>query len=95
MNKYEVMYVLTPQLEDEALETAVNRVSEIITGNGGEIEKTDRWGKRRLAYEVKGFNEGSYILTLFSAPAAVSHELDRLLRISDEVIRYLIVAREE
>lgn len=95
MNKYELMYVLSPVLEDEAVDAVVAKYSDVITNNGGEIEKVDKWGKRRLAYEVKDFSEGHYVLTLFSSPTGAVQELDRLLRISEEVIRYLIVAREQ
>ncbi|MGI5853501.1 MAG: 30S ribosomal protein S6 [Bacillota bacterium] len=95
MRKYEVMCVINPQLEEEAIDALVSKYSEIITTNGGEIEKVEKWGKRRLAYAIERITEGYYVLTLFKAPSEVCQELERLLRIDEEIIRYLIVLREE
>ena len=94
MRKYEVMCVINPQLEEEAIDALVSKYSEIITTNGGEIEKVEKWGKRRLAYAIERITEGYYVLTLFKAPSEVCQELERL-RIDEEIIRYLIVLREE
>lgn len=95
MKKYEVMFIISPQLEEEAIEAAISKYSEVITTNGGEIEKVEKWGKRRLAYEIDRITEGYYVLTLFKSPSSVCQELERLLRIDEEIIRYLIVLREE
>lgn len=95
MRKYEVMCVINPQLEEEAIDALVSKYSEIITTNGGEIEKVEKWGKRRLAYAIERITEGYYVLTLFKAPSEVCQELERFLRIDEEIIRYLIVLREE
>lgn len=91
MAAYEVIAIFSPQLDEESLEKAITRFEEVIKNGGGEITKADRWGKRRLAYEVKGFTEGYYVYMEIAAPSALVSELDRLYRIADEVIRHLIV----
>ena len=88
---YESVIIFSPQLDEEALENAINRVQEVITNGGGEIIKADRWGKRRLAYEIKDFTEGYYLLVEMNAPSSAVQELDRVLRISDDVIRHMII----
>ncbi|MBO2944490.1 30S ribosomal protein S6 [Paenibacillus sp. F411] len=89
MRKYEVMYIIRPDIEQEAVQAAVEKFQGIIS-NGGEITKHDVMGKRRLAYEIKKFRDGVYVLVNFTAEPAVVTELERIMKISDEVIRYLI-----
>lgn len=89
MRKYEVMYIIRPDLEQEAVQAAVDKFQGIIS-NGGEITKHDVMGKRRLAYEIKKFRDGVFVLVNFNATPEVIAELERLMKISDEVIRYLI-----
>ncbi|AKG36869.1 30S ribosomal protein S6 [Paenibacillus durus] len=89
MRKYEVMYIVRPDIEQEAVQAAVEKFQGIIS-NGGEITKHDVQGKKRLAYEIKKFRDGVYVLVNFNAEPAVVAELERLMKISDEVIRYLI-----
>lgn len=89
MRKYEVMYIIRPDIEQEAVQAAVDKFQGIIS-NGGEITKHDVQGKRRLAYEIKKFRDGFYVLVNFTAEPAVVTELERIMKISDEVIRYLI-----
>jgi len=89
MRKYEVMYILRPELEQEAIQAAVEKFQGIIQ-NGGEITKHDVMGKRRLAYEINKIRDGIYVLVNFTATPEVVAELERILKISDEVIRYLI-----
>lgn len=95
MRNYEAMYILKPELEEEALDAAIARFEEVVKKDGGEIVKTDRWGKRRLAYEVKGYNEGIYILMNFAAPNSTSQELDRIFKIQDDVLRHLVIKKDE
>ncbi len=91
MTAYEVMVIFKPQLEEEALANAVSRIEETIKNINGEITQNDHWGKRRLAYEIAGFTEGYYLLLQTKLPKAEVQELDRVLKISDEVIRHMIV----
>lgn len=90
MRKYELMYIVRPDMEEEAVEASVEKFQAIIN-NGGEVTEHEIMGKRRLAYEINKFREGIYVLVNFTAPAEVVAELNRVMRISDEVIRFLIV----
>ena len=92
MKSYEIMYIVKPY-EDEKFEAVVEKFNTLITNNGGVIEKTDRWGKKRLAYEMQGLNEGLYVLVTFIAEPAAVKELDRVMKITDEILRHMIVRR--
>ncbi|CAH8720787.1 30S ribosomal protein S6 [Paenibacillus thiaminolyticus] len=90
MRKYELMYIIRPDIEQEAVQAAVDKFQGVISNEGGEITKHDVMGKRRLAYEIKKFRDGIYVLVNFTAQPAVVAELERQLKISDEVIRHLV-----
>lgn len=90
MRKYEVMYIIRTDIEQEAVQAAVEKYQGIIN-NGGEITKHEVMGKRRLAYEINKFRDGIYVLVHFNATPEVVAELDRVMKISDEIVRYLIV----
>lgn len=95
MRKYELMYIIRPDVEQEATKNLVEKFQNLITNNGGEIEKLDEIGKRRIAYEIEDFHEGYYVLTYFQSEPTLIAELERVLRITDGVIRYLIVKNEK
>lgn len=90
MRKYEVMYIIRSDIEQEAVQATIEKFQGIIN-NGGEITKHDVMGKRRLAYEINKFRDGIYVLVHFNANTDVITELDRVMKISDEIVRYLIV----
>ena len=90
MRKYEVMYIIRTDIEEEAVQATVEKFQNIIA-NGGEITKHNVMGKRRLAYEINKFRDGIYVLVNFNAEPEVIAELERVMKISDEIIRYLIV----
>lgn len=90
MRKYELIYVLRPNLEDEAKAVVLDKVKSIIEADG-EVEKVDEWGNRRLAYEIEKLTEGYYVLINFKAVTDVPKEIDRNLKIMDNVIRHMIV----
>ena len=95
MNRYELTYIIDTALEETARKELIEKVSALITNNGGEIEKVDEtWGKRRLAYAIDYKTEGWYVLVTFKAPADLPRELERNLEIYDSVLRYLIVKLE-
>jgi small subunit ribosomal protein S6 len=94
MKKYEVMYIVKPA-EEEAVEAVVAKFENLIKNNGGTIDKIDRWGKRRLAYEIKDFNEGVYFVVYFTAAASVVAELERVMKITDEILRHMVVKQED
>ena len=91
MKPYETMFVLKPDLEEEQLNSLIERFSQVIATQGGTIENVDRWGKRRLAYEVEVFREGYYVIIRFQGGSSVASELDRTFRITDEVMRHVIL----
>ncbi|SKA97505.1 SSU ribosomal protein S6P [Caloramator quimbayensis] len=91
MKKYETLYVVAPTLTEEEVKGVIEKVKGVIENGGGVVENIDEWGKRRLAYEINKVNEGYYVLMNFSANNELPKELDRVLRISDNIIRHLVV----
>jgi small subunit ribosomal protein S6 len=89
MRNYELLYIIRPDVEAETVQAVTEKFQGII-GNGGEVVKQDVWGKKRLAYEINKFREGTYVLVQFKAPASVVEELERVLKITDEVIRHMV-----
>jgi small subunit ribosomal protein S6 len=94
VTKYETMYVLKPDMDEEKKDALIKRFSDIITNNGGNVEKVDEWGKKRLAYPIQYINDGYYVLVNFEAPPALPAELERNYRISDDVLRFIVVNLE-
>lgn len=94
MNQYEVMYVIDPTLEDSARTELINRFSDLVKKNGGEVDRVDEWGKRRLAYAIQYKTEGYYVLMYIKAPAELPRELERNMQINDSILRYLTVRYE-
>ncbi|ABW17605.1 30S ribosomal protein S6 [Alkaliphilus oremlandii] len=94
MNKYELVYILKSNVEEEKRNQLLDKFRGIIEADGT-IENVDEWGNRRLAYEINKINEGYYTLVNFSAAADVPKELDRNLKIADEVIRHMIIRLEK
>ena len=90
MKNYELVYVVRPNAEDEVKEAVLNKIQEVISANG-EVEKVDPWGNRKLAYQIAKFSEGFYVLVNFKASADLPKELDRNLKINENVIRHMIV----
>lgn len=94
MNTYEVMYILSPDLDEEGIEAAVTKFTELITGFSGEVVRLERMGRRRLAYEINKLTEGFYVLIDFKGSSEVAQELDRVMKITDSVIRYMILRKD-
>ena len=95
MRDYEVLYIVRADLEDDKVQEVVQRVNTLIERSGGAIERTNLWGKRKLAYEVKHQTEGSYVLQDFQIAPERVPELEAALKISEEVLRHLIVRKPE
>ncbi len=93
MRNYELMYIIRPDVDQETVQAVVEKFQGVI-GNGGEIVKHDIMGKRRLAYEINKHREGTYVLVNFTATSDVVNELERVLKISDEVIRHIVVREQ-
>jgi small subunit ribosomal protein S6 len=94
MNQYEVMYILDATLEDQARQELINRFAAVVTENGGQVDRIDEWGKRRLAYAIDYKTEGYYVLMYITAPAELPRELERNMQIVDSVLRYLVIRFE-
>lgn len=94
MNKYEVMFIIEAALEDEKKEAAIELVKEIIAADG-EVGKVDVWGMRRLAYPIQKKNDGYYVVIEFNGKPELPKELDRRLKISDNIIRHIIINKDE
>jgi len=94
MNQYEVMYIIDSALEDSARSELINRFSDLVEKNGGTVDRVDEWGKRRLAYAIQYKTEGYYVLMYIKAPTDLPRELERNMKINENVLRYLTVKYE-
>lgn len=94
MRKYEIMFIVKP-LEEEATNAVITKFENLINNNGGQVEKIDRWGKKRLAYLVKDFTEGFYVLVNFTAVPATILELDRIMKITEDILKFMIIKVDE
>jgi small subunit ribosomal protein S6 len=95
MRNYEMLYIAAPQLDEEGLATLNERVSGWITTAGGEITRTNVWGRQRLAYAIKKQTEGTYVQVNFAFPPSALREFERSLRIDEDLLRHLITRPDE
>ena len=93
MTNYEVMFILDPTLSEEEKKAAIEKVQGVISEHG-ELGDTDVWGLRKLAYPIQKKNEGYYVVTEFKADTEFPNELDRRIKISDKIIRHMIVNKD-
>jgi small subunit ribosomal protein S6 len=94
MRRYELMLVLRPDAPDDRSQAVIDRTTRQITASGGQIVKVAPWGRRRLAYPIERYREGSYHIVLFEAPAEAILEVERGLLITEEVLRHLVIRVE-
>ncbi|MCI5510803.1 MAG: 30S ribosomal protein S6 [Oliverpabstia sp.] len=94
MSKYELALVVNAKIEDDAREAVVEKAKNYVTRYGGTITEVEEWGKKRLAYEVQKMREGFYYFIQFEADATCPAEVERHVRIMDNVLRYLVVKKE-
>lgn len=90
LRDYELVVIISPEVTDEAVDGVIGRISQFITENGGSVSNIERWGKRKLAYPIKHFLEGNYVLARFKLKPKLSKELEASLEISEEVFRHLL-----
>jgi len=95
MRRYELMLLLRPDLEDDKLQSAVEKVTRAIVNDGGSLSKVSPWGKRRLAYEIGHFREASYFLIHFDIEPAAVREIERGMLLSEEILRHLVTVIED
>lgn len=94
MRKYEAVFIFAPNMEEEAREALVERFKGIVETNGT-VDNVDVWGNRKLAYEINDFQEGYYVLINFTAESSVVDELDRIAKITDNVIRHMVIREDD
>jgi small subunit ribosomal protein S6 len=95
MKAYELLYIVRPTIEEELREATTQRIDATITNQGGGIDKIEPWGKRKLAYEINKLGEGDYTLVEFHADPSSIAEINRVLRITDAIVRFTIVRRSD
>ncbi|MCL2324425.1 MAG: 30S ribosomal protein S6 [Actinomycetia bacterium] len=95
MKAYEALVILDSNLSEEDRAAAIKRISDLVTGGGSTLDNIDEWGKRKLAFEIDKHTEGDYILAEFHADPSAIAEIDRVLRITDAVVRFIIIQRDE
>lgn len=94
MRRYELMLVLRPDVADDRAQAVIDRTTRLISATGGQIVKVAPWGRRRLAYQIDRYREGSYHIILFESPAEAIVEMERSLLITEEVLRHLVTRVE-
>jgi len=92
---YEVMFIVRPDAEEADVDKLIAGFEHTVTNGGGTVRSTEKWGRRRLAYTVRKFNDGNYILMTIDADGALVHELERRLRVSEPVIKFITVRMDE
>ncbi len=95
MRDYELVLLVSPDVGDEGFPATVERVSKFIQDRGGEIKNVDQWGRRRLAYQIRRFNEGFYAVTIFSLEPNEVRSLEGNLDLAEDILRHLVVRHEE
>ena len=93
MNKYEMLFILSPSISDEEKDAIINKFSKLIEEKGGKVANVDKWGIKKLAYPIKFKTEGFYVLMNFESTAEASQYVNRLMLITDNVLRCLIVRK--
>jgi small subunit ribosomal protein S6 len=91
LRTYEALYIASPELDEDGIQTVVSSVEDLVTSNEGTIVRSENWGRRKLAYEVKGFSEGNYVLLRFTASPEFIAKLEASFKLNESIIRYLTV----
>ncbi len=91
LRNYELVLIVNPEVVDEALDAMIDSISQLIIGKDGVISDVERWGKRKLAYPIEHFEEGSYVLIKCTLKPTVTRDIESTLRISEKVLRHLLV----
>jgi len=95
MNPYELMYLVQPTADEERLSAIGERIQQAITGAGGKIEKVNVVGRRRLSYKIDRFRDGIYIVVDFQLAPSAAREVDRTIKLQEEILRHIIIRRDE
>ena len=92
---YEIMFIVRPDIEEAEIDKIIETFSGYVTQGGGTVKQTEKMGRRRLAYTVRKFNDGFYVLLIVDSPASLIHEIERRLRVSEQVIKFITVRTDE
>jgi len=95
MRSYETLFVINPELDEERIKAVIEKYTNLLKEQGAEVVSVDEWGRRRLAYEIKKYREGYYVLINFDAEPEALKELERIFRIDADILRFIIVNRIE
>lgn len=95
MRQYETIYIVNPEVEGDAVKELVEKFKGVVEGKGGQVTEIDEWGKRRLAYPIDDRREGYYVLMNFTADPAAARDLERVYKITDGLLRYLIINKDK
>jgi small subunit ribosomal protein S6 len=95
MRVYEELFIVKPDTPEEEVDAYIGQIKDLITSGQGTVDKADKWGTRKLAYRVQKYNEGIYVLIQFSAPAELVREVERRMRVTDTVIKFITVRIDE
>lgn len=93
MREYEIMVIVDPEADDERVGAVSDRITEVLSAGGGEVANVDKWGRRKFAFEMEGKTEGIYLVLTFKAETEAVTELERVLSLADEVMRFKVVRR--
>lgn len=94
MNAYEVLYIIVPELDEEATRASIEKFKGIVENNGGEVAAIDEWGKKKLAYAIDYKTEGYYVLMSFNGASELPKELERNLKNDEAILRYMVTRKE-
>ncbi|MCY6485355.1 30S ribosomal protein S6 [Clostridium aestuarii] len=95
MRNYETLFILHPSLDEEAIKANIEKFKGVIENNGGVVDNVDEWGRRKLAYPIQKVNEGYYTLVNFKSSPELPKELERVFRITDGVLRFMVINPEK
>ncbi len=95
MRDYEMTAIASPEVGDDNFGAVVERLKQFVVDAGGEVTKVDTWGRRRLAYPIEGFREGYYFVTQFQMAPSATVELERNVKLSEQIIRYMLIRKGE
>jgi small subunit ribosomal protein S6 len=93
LREYEIMAILDPEADEQTVAGVVDRITQILSEREGEVSNVDRWGRRKLAYEINRKSEGNYVLVVFKSEPEALAEIDRVLNLADEVIRFKVIRK--
>jgi small subunit ribosomal protein S6 len=95
LNKYESIYIVNPNVEADGIKSLVEKFNALIESEGGKVLETNEWGMKKLAYPIKKFTQGYYVLVNFEAKAEFIDELERVYKITDNVIKFITIRKED